>query len=172
MTICTIGHSTDPIEVFVGTLHHHGITAVADVRRYPGSRRHPQFGRDALRQSLADAGIAYEHFLELGGRRTPRRDSLNTAWRVAAFRGYADYMETPQFESGIARLLEFAGRHRAAIMCAERVWWSCHRGLIADLLKSRGHDVQHITSSDRAEPHPYTAAARIIGGRLTYAGLV
>lgn len=172
MTIYTIGHSTGPIEAFVATLRSHDVTAVADVRRFPGSRRHPQFGQDALRRSLADAGIAYEHFPELGGRRRPRPDSTNTAWRVEAFRGYADYMETPAFEQGIERLLDFGHRHRVAILCAERVWWSCHRGLIADVLKNRGHEVLHIMSSERAEPHPFTAAARIIDGQLSYRGLL
>ena len=171
MTLWTVGHSTDPIDEFVRTIRAHGVTVIADVRRFPASRRHPQFGQEAMRTSLAAAHIAYDHFPDLGGRRHPRKDSHNTAWRLDAFRGYADYMETAPFEQGISRLLAVAERHRVALLCAERVWWSCHRALIADLLKSHGHEVLHILSAQRADPHPYTAAARIVEGRLTYRAL-
>ena len=171
MTVWTIGHSTDPIEEFVHKLRAHSITLLADVRRFPGSRRHPQFGQDTLTTSLAGAEIAYEHFPELGGRRSPRKDSQNTAWRVAAFRGYADYMETSPFGDGMLRLLQAAEQQRVAIMCAERVWWSCHRALIADWLKHAGHDVLHILAAERVDPHPYTSAARIVDGHLTYRAL-
>ena len=168
----TIGHSTDTAGEFVAKLRVHGISLVADVRRFPGSRRHPHFGQAALAQLLDTAAIGYLHLPELGGRRRPQPDSHNTAWRLDAFRGYADYMETPAFGAGIARLLGAAGEQRVAIMCAERVWWSCHRALISDWLKSAGHDVRHILSTDRVDPHPYTTAARIVDGQLSYRGLL
>ena len=169
--IWTIGHSTDAIEDFIRALRTHGITLLADVRRYPGSRRHPQFGQTALSDALLAASIGYQHFPELGGRRRPSKDSHNTAWRLDAFRGYADYMETPPFLAGVERLLELATARHVAIMCAERVWWSCHRALISDWLKSAGHEVMHILSIDRVDPHPYTSAARIVEGRLSYRAL-
>jgi uncharacterized protein (DUF488 family) len=168
MTLWTIGHSTDSIEEFLRKLRMHHIEVLADVRRFPASRRHPQFGQEALADALAGAQIAYVHFPELGGRRPPRRDSHNTAWRLDAFRGYADYMETPPFAAGMMRLLDAAAHYRVAIMCAERVWWSCHRALISDWLKSHAHDVWHILGVDRADPHPYTSAARLVDGQLTY----
>lgn len=171
MTIWTIGHSTDPLDDFLGKLRAHGITLLADVRRFPGSRRHPQFSQAALSASLDAARIQYLHLPELGGRRRPRPDSRNTAWRLDAFRGYADYMDQPEFAAGIARLLDAAQQQRVAIMCAERVWWSCHRALISDWLKSRGHEVVHILAVDRADSHPYTSAARIVDGRLSYEAL-
>lgn len=165
----TIGHSTRTIGDFVALLESNGIRALADVRRYPGSRRLPHFGQESLAQSLATAGIAYEHFAELGGRRRPRADSPNTAWRDEAFRGYADYMMTDEFRAGIARLLDLSRSTPTAIMCAEALWWQCHRGLIADHLKAAGHDVIHIMGSNKTEPHPFTSAARIVDGRLSYA---
>lgn len=168
MEIWTIGHSTLPIESFLDALTSNGIAMLGDVRRFPGSRRHPQFGREALAQSLALGGIDYAHYEALGGRRRPRADSHNTAWRNDSFRGYADYMETPEFERAIDALLHEAATRPVAIMCAEMVWWQCHRGLIADYLKARGHDVTHIGVGRKTEPHPFTAAARIIDGRLSY----
>ena len=172
MQLWTIGHSNQPLERFFAALAADEIAVVADVRRFPASRRHPHFGKEQLAAALHDAGIAYLHFPELGGRRPPRQDSRNTAWRVAAFRGYADYMETAEFEAGIARLLDEVAERRVAIMCAELLWWQCHRGLIADYLKSRGHDVVHIISAVKHEPHPYTSAASIVDGRLSYQGLI
>ena len=171
MTIWTIGHSTDPIDEFLATLAAHNVTLVADVRRFPGSRRHPHFSQTTLADTLAVAEIAYLHFPELGGRRRPLKNSPHTAWKVDAFRGYADYMDTPDFAAGITRLLEAAAQRRVAVMCAERVWWRCHRALISDWLKSHGHDVLHIRSAARAEPHPYSSAARIVDGKLSYRGL-
>lgn len=168
LSIWTIGHSTRTITAFIEMLTAHKIEAVADVRRFPGSRRYPQFDQDALRASLADAYIAYEPFPELGGRRKSRPDSHNTAWRNASFRGYADYMETDAFRAGIARLLELAGRERTAMMCSEAVWWRCHRALIADFLKAEGIQVLHILSASKTEVHPFTSVARIQGGRLSY----
>jgi uncharacterized protein (DUF488 family) len=169
--VCTIGHSTRTIEEFIEALQAHGIKLVADVRLLPGSKRNPQFNRETLGKSLTAGGIGYEHFPELGGRRKPRQDSRNTAWRNDAFRGYADYMETPEFVAGIARLEEGTeSRSAAAIMCAEAVWWKCHRSLIADYLKAQGAEVIHIINANKSEPHPFTSAAKIVDGKLDYSG--
>jgi len=167
--IWTIGHSTRTIEEFIGALQAHGIKLVADVRLLPGSKRYPQFNKEELAKSLIDCGINYEHFPELGGRRRPRKDSVNTAWRNDAFRGYADHMETTEFVAGIARLENETERQgAAAIMCAEAVWWKCHRNLIADYLKAKGTEVIHIIDANKTEPHPFTSAARIVAGKLGY----
>jgi len=169
--IWTIGHSTREIDDFISLLIENGIKLLADVRMYPGSRRYPQFGREALAKSLNERGIRYEHFPELGGRRKAWKDSHNTAWRNESFRGYADHMETAEFASGIARLQKMADGHGAtAIMCAEVVWWRCHRSLIADYLKAHGVEVIHIIDASKTEPHPFTSAARIVDGRLSYSG--
>jgi uncharacterized protein (DUF488 family) len=168
VTVWTIGHSNMALEALAGRLHAHGISRLADVRRYPGSRRHPQFNREALAASLARERITYVHLPELGGRRAPRPDSRNTAWRHPAFRGYADYMDTAEFRDGVKRLLTEASSGRVAIMCAEALWWQCHRALIADALKAAGHHVLHITAAGVQE-HPYSSAARIVDGRLSYA---
>ncbi len=142
---------------------------LVDVRSWPGSKRYPQFNREALAKSLADAGILYEHVPELGGRRKPKPDSCNTAWRNASFRAYADHMETEEFQKGIERLLVLAHEvGPAAIMCAEAVWWRCHRSLISDYLKSRGIEVMHILDANKTQPHPFTSAARIVNGELNY----
>ncbi len=171
-TIWTIGHSTRGIEEFIGLLKAHRIETLADVRHFPGSKRYPHFGKEALAGALRGAGIDYQHFPELGGRRKVLADSHNTAWRNEAFRGYADYMETPEFAAGIARLREVASHSRTAIMCAEAVWWRCHRSLIAEWLKAEWVQVLHIMDARKAEPHPYTGAARIEQGRLTYRELL
>jgi uncharacterized protein (DUF488 family) len=170
--IWTIGHSTLAIESFLDALAVNGIALLIDVRRFPGSRRHPQFSREGLMQALAARGIDYAHDEALGGRRQPRSDSRNTAWRNDSFRGYADYMETPEFTRAIEALLREATMRRVAIMCAEMLWWQCHRGLIADYLKARDHWVTHIAAGGKTEPHPFTSAARIIDGRLSYQGLL
>jgi uncharacterized protein (DUF488 family) len=142
---------------------------LVDVRAWPGSKRYPQFNKDALAESLNAHGIRYEHFRELGGKRKSKPDSRNTAWRNTSFRGYADYMETEQFQKGIERLLEVAAEAGPiAIMCAEAVWWRCHRSLVADYLKARGVKVLHILGANKVEPHPYTSAARIVNGELSY----
>jgi len=167
--IWTIGHSTREIEVFLSLLEENGIKAVADVRMFPGSKRYPQFGREALAKSLGAAGIRYQHFPELGGRRKANPDSKNTAWRNASFRGYADYMETEDFRKGVARLVDLAEESGpTAIMCAEAVWWRCHRSLISDYLKARGVEVIHILDEKKTEPHPFTSAATIVNGELSY----
>jgi uncharacterized protein (DUF488 family) len=168
-TILTIGHSTRPLEELIALLRENGARTLADVRRYPASRRHPQFDRGALERSLPEAGIEYVPMPELGGRRTPRKDSRNTAWRNASFRGYADYMETEAWQFALAHLLDRAERERTAIMCAEQAWQQCHRGLISDFLKARDVDVVHILAAGRTEPHPWTAVARIVDGELSYA---
>ena len=166
----TIGHSTRTIDIFISLLEENGIKLVADVRSLPGSKRYPQFNRETLANSLKQHGIRYEHFPELGGRRKAKKDSHNTAWRNPSFRGYADHMETEEFRTGIERLLDLASKlGPAAIMCAEAVWWRCHRALISDYLKARGIEVMHILDSKKAEPHPYTSAARIVNGALSYA---
>ena len=167
--IWTVGHSTLTIGDFLEMLSSNGIRALADVRRFPASRRHPQFNQDELRESLAAAGIEYLHLPELGGRRQARPDSRNTVWRNPSFRGYADYMETDAFRAGVERLLQFARDKRTAVMCAEAVWWRCHRALIADYLKASAVNVIHINSAARNTVHPYTSAARINNGQLSYA---
>jgi len=179
--IWTIGHSTRKIDIFISLLEANEIKLVVDVRKLPGSKRYPQFNKDALAASLNECGIAYEHFPKLGGRRKTKPDSRNTAWRNAAFRGYADYMETEEFRNAAEQLVDLAtGRVRptgglanqvgpAAIMCAEAVWWRCHRALIADYLKARGVEVTHIVDSSKTEPHSFTSAARLVNGELTYA---
>ena len=169
MRIWTIGHSTRSIDDFVSLLEEHGIKLLADVRSLPGSKRYPQFNREALAESLNAHGIRYEHFPELGGRRKPNADSRNTAWRNASFRGYADYMETQQFPKGVERLLDLAREAGpTVIMCAEAVWWRCHRALISDYLKARGVEIVHILDANKTEPHPFTSAAHIVKGQLSY----
>ena len=169
MRIWTIGHSTRAIDEFISLLKENGVKLLVDVRTWPGSKRYPQFNKEALAESLTANGIRYEHFPELGGKRKSRPDSRNTAWRNASFRGYADYMETEQFQKGIERLLEVAAQASpTAIMCAEAVWWRCHRSLIADYLKARGIEVLHILGANKVDLHPYTPAARIVNGELSY----
>jgi uncharacterized protein (DUF488 family) len=168
----TIGHSTRSAEEFATLLKDHRIQLLADVRRFPGSRRYPQFNGENLRPFLSQHGIAYEHFPELGGRRTARKDSPNTAWRNEAFRGYADYMMTEEFTSAATRLLELATEQRTAVMCAESLWWQCHRALIADYGKVRGVKVWHILGRGKTEEHPYTSAARVVNGQLSYRGIL
>jgi len=167
--IWTIGHSTRTIDDFISLLQENEIKLLADVRSLPGSKRYPQFNREALAESLNARGIRYEHFHELGGRRRTKPDSRNTAWRNASFRGYADHMETEEFHKGVERLLDLASETGpAAIMCAEAVWWRCHRSLISDYLKSRGIEVMHILDANKVEPHPFTSAARTVNGKLSY----
>jgi uncharacterized protein (DUF488 family) len=167
--IWTIGHSTREIENFIAALRANDIKAVADVRMFPGSKRYPQFNKETLAAALGKVGIRYEHFPKLGGRRKRRPESRNTAWRHEAFRGYADYMETESFRTGVERLVDLGTEcGRTAIMCAEAVWWRCHRGLISDFLKSRGVEVIHIFDVNKAEQHPFTSAARIVDGKLSY----
>ncbi len=166
--IWTIGHSTRTLEEFLELLRQNEIELLADIRRFPGSRKYPHFGSEALAESLREAGIEYRHFAELGGRRKARPDSRNDVWRNESFRGYADYMETPEFENALQKLLEIASEKRTALMCSEAVWWRCHRSMVADALKARGVEVIHILSARKNEVHPYTAPARLQNGQLTY----
>jgi uncharacterized protein (DUF488 family) len=169
MRIWTIGHSTRNIEIFISLLEENGIKLLADVRSWPGSKRYPQFNKEALAESLSACRIRYEHFPELGGRRKSKRDSRNTAWRNVSIRGYADYMETEQFHKGVERLLALAREAgTTAIMCAEAVWWRCHRALISDFFKACGVEVMHILGANQIEQHPCTSAARIVNGKLSY----
>jgi uncharacterized protein (DUF488 family) len=167
-TLWTIGHSTRVWDVFTGMLREAGIEALADVRRYPGSRRNPQFSAEAMAATLPEADIAFVPMPALGGRRAPRKDSPNTAWRNVHFRGYADYMDTGDYRAARERLAELAAARRTAVMCAEAMWWQCHRSLIADDFKAAGWTVLHLMQPGRTEEHPYTGAARIVDGRLDY----
>ena len=167
-TLWTIGHSTRPWEVFVAMLAEAGIEVLADVRRFAGSRRNPQFSAETMAQAVPAAGIDYLPMPDLGGRRTARPDTTNTAWRNASFRGYADYMDTGAFAAARERLMEIARERRTAVMCAEAMWWQCHRALISDDFKARGWTVLHLLAPGRADEHPYTSAARIVDGKLDY----
>lgn len=168
LTIWTIGHSTRTIEEFIDLLRRYQIEMLVDVRHFPGSHHLPHFNQAALHHALATAGIHYEHLVDLGGRRPARPDSHNLLWRNASFRGYADYMETRPFCDGIDRLLYIARTGRTAIMCSEAVWWRCHRSMIADHLKALGMQVLHVLGPTKIQEHPYTSAARLVGGRLSY----
>jgi uncharacterized protein (DUF488 family) len=170
VVVHTIGHSTRTFPELLALLRAHAIRAVADVRRHPGSRRHPQFARDALAAALGDEGIAYAWLPALGGRRRARPDSPHVGWRVAAFRGYADHMETPEFERGLADLLAFAARRPTAVLCAEAVPWRCHRQLIADALVARGVEVRHVVGPAGPARHALPAFARLEGARIVYDG--
>src|SRR5437016_3762706 len=166
--IWTIGHSLRTIDELATMLQSFRLELVADVRSYPGSRRYPQFNKEALENSLAKYNMRYVHLPELGGRRKANPDSKNTMWRNDAFRGYADYMETDAFKKAIEQLQWLADKHETAYMCSEAVWWRCHRSLISDFLKSIGWTVMHIMGIGKAEEHPYTSAARLVNGILTY----
>ena len=167
-TLWTIGHSTRAWEDFVAMLLAARIEVLADVRRFAGSRRNPQFSGQVMGANLAESDIAYVPMPELGGRRPTRADSPNVAWRNASFRGYADYMQTPDYHAAREQLAELAQTKRVAVMCAEAMWWQCHRSLIADDFKAAGWEVIHLLSPGRQQEHPYTSAARIIEGRLDY----
>jgi uncharacterized protein (DUF488 family) len=168
----TVGHSTRALEEFLELLSAHGIRHLVDVRLIPYSRRNPQYHTEALAESLKEASLTYHRLPSLGGRRRSRPDSINTGWRNASFRGYADYMATPAFEQGLEELIRIAGPAITAIMCAEAVPWRCHRSLIADVLVSRGWNVRHIMTPAKATLHTLTSFARVKDGRLTYPGQV
>jgi uncharacterized protein (DUF488 family) len=169
--IYTIGHSTRAFDEFIALLAAHEITRLGDIRTVPRSRRHPHFSTEALAVCLPKEGIAYRHFPGLGGLRRPRPDSTNGAWRHPGFRGYADYMETAAFDKSLGEFLEFTTYGRATMMCAEGVWWRCHRQLVADALVVRGHEVRHIMSTTSAPLHSLTAFGRIVNGKVQYPGL-
>lgn len=166
--IYTIGHSTNTIYKFIEILKFYEIEIIADVRSLPGSRRFPQFNKENLEISLQENEIGYIHITKLGGRRKADINSKNISWRNPSFRAYADYMETADFRDGVEELLTLARMQRAAIMCAEVLWWRCHRSMISDYLKSNGWKVIHITSIGKTEEHPYTKPAKIINGKLDY----
>jgi uncharacterized protein (DUF488 family) len=166
--IWTIGHSTHAIDEFIDIIRSFQIGNLVDIRMFPGSRRYPHFNKEALEGSLADADINYHHIVELGGRRKAKPDSKNTGWRLAAFRGYADYMETDAFHNGIELLKNIASKERTAYMCSEAVWWSCHRALVSDYLKVEGWTVMHIMGQGKSQEHPFTKPAKNISGMLSY----
>jgi uncharacterized protein (DUF488 family) len=170
-SIFTVGHSTHPIEEFVDLLKAHGVEQLVDVRTIPKSRHNPQFNSEALDPTLASQGILYTHMPALGGLRHARKDSVNTAWRNASFRGYADYMQTPEFSQGIHSLIGLGRARQTVIMCAEAVPWRCHRSLIGDALLARGIAVEDIMSKSIRKPHACTSYAKIDGEKVTYPGL-
>lgn len=167
LKLWTVGHSTRELADFIALLKLNDIELIADVRSLPGSRKFPQFNSEELEPSLAEAGIAYQLIRELGGRRKADPDSPHTVWRHKAFRGYADYMDTSGFQDGIEILIDLARGKRTAVMCAEAVWWRCHRSMISDYLKSKGVVVEHIMDGKNTI-HPYTSAAKIVKGKLVY----
>jgi uncharacterized protein (DUF488 family) len=166
----TVGHSNRSAGDFVRLLEAHGVKLLVDVRTVPRSRHNPQFNRETLPATLEDAGIAYVHMPALGGLRKPRKDSANTAWRKDSFRGYADYMQTPEFAAALDGLIALEASHHIAVMCAEAVPWRCHRSLIADALTARGIAVRHIISRAESRAHAMTSFARVNGAEVTYPG--
>lgn len=167
----TIGHSTRPIQEFVDLILSHGSKCIVDVRTVPRSRHNPQFNRDILPLTLEASGIGYVWLSALGGLRRSRPDSLNTGWRNLSFRGYADYMQTPEFEAGLKELLSLPDVETATLMCAEAVPWRCHRSLIADALSVRGFEIEHIMGAGKHYPHKLTPWARLRGGKVIYPSL-
>jgi uncharacterized protein (DUF488 family) len=166
--ILTIGHSTRSFEDLTGLLHAHGVQLIVDIRTLPRSRRNPQFNEETLAASLKTSGIDYVRLKELGGLRHPKRDSQNKGWRNESFRGFADYMQTPDFEAAISELLRLAQGRSVAIMCAEALPWRCHRSLIADALLARGIKVEHIMSLKKLIEHSLTKWAKVDGKQITY----
>ena len=167
VTLYTIGHSTRPLDDFLGLLEREGVRSLVDVRTFPGSRRYPHFNREALAAALRERGVAYSHAPALGGRRRPRPDSPNVAWRNEGFRGYADHMATPEFRAALSGLLDAAAATPTTVMCSEAVPWRCHRSLIADAALARGARVLHIMDGG-AKPHTLTRFARVEGGEVRY----
>ncbi len=167
-TIYSIGHSTHSLADFMAMLQSFGIKTLADIRRLPGSRKFPQFDRENLERTLAENGIRYLYLQDLGGRRKEQKDSKNTRWRNASFRGYADYMETEGFAKGMAELEAVASQSPTVYMCAEAVWWRCHRSMVSDYLKAKGWTVLHIMAAGKAEEHSYTSPARVVGNHVFY----
>ena len=168
LALFTIGHSTRPIEAFIELLKSNGVRRLIDIRAIPRSRRNPQFSTEALAASLRVAGIDYVHLRALGGLRRPRKDSVNLGWNNVSFRGYADYMQTPEFEAAIGRAMELGFEEPTALMCAEALPWRCHRSLVADALLARGVEVQEIISSAAPKAHQLTPWARVAGTQVTY----
>jgi uncharacterized protein (DUF488 family) len=167
-SIYTIGHSTRSIEEFIEILSHYKIQLLVDIRSLPGSTRYPQFNSDNLEKSLEDAGIGYIHLKELGGLRKPKKDSINIGWRNSSFRGYADYMQTEEFDKALAKLMEFSKEKTVAIMCAEAVPWRCHRSLVGDALLVGGFEVLDVISTSAVRDHKLTPWAQVRGREITY----
>jgi len=166
--VLTIGHSTRPLEEFIALLRENRVARLLDVRTVPRSRHNPQYNADGLPGPLAAAGVAYRHFPELGGLRKARKDSINQGWKNASFRGYADYMQTPEFVAALGVLQGASEREQIVIMCAEAVPWRCHRSLIADALSVRGLEVRHILSPGKSQSHHLTPFAHVEGLTITY----
>jgi len=166
--IYTIGHSTHSMDDLIAMLQSFGISTLADIRHFPGSRKYPHFNKENLSVTLKKSGINYVHLEDLGGRRKVRKDSKNTRWRNESFRGYADYMETEAFKKGIEKLEAIALEQPTVYMCSEAVWWRCHRSMVSDYLKAKGWTVWHIMAVGKAEEHPYTSPARISQNRVYY----
>ena len=167
--IFTVGHSTHHIEEFLAMLHSFEVRTLVDVRRLPGSRRHPQFDQENLKISLEEAGLRYLYFADLGGRRKAKKDSKNTRWNNVSFKGYADYMETEQFKNVLVELEKTALASTTVYMCAEVLWWRCHRSMISDNLKAKGWNVFHIMGIGKAQEHSYTQPALVTGEKVSYA---
>ena len=166
--VYTLGHGTRPIDEFIGLLQDVGIQRLVDVRTAPGSRKHPQFGKDALWAALQDRGLAYEWKKALGGWRRPRPDSQHVALRSPSFRGYADHMETEEFDAAVRWVIETSRQTPTAVMCAESLWWRCHRRMLADAMTARGCSVVHIMGEGQLQPHRLHPAARVDGGGVIY----
>ena len=167
-TIYTIGHSTHTLVEFLAMLKSFDIKTLADVRSLPGSNKFPQYNQDRLKASLAEVGIEYLHLTDLGGRRKARKDSENTTWRNNSFKGYADYMETDDFEQAVENLAAIALKQPTVYMCAEAVWWRCHRAMISDYLKAKDWTVLHIMAEGKVQEHPYTSPAQVNDGNVSY----
>lgn len=167
-TIYTIGHSTHNMDEFLEMLRSFNIEIVADVRKFPGSRKFPHFDQESLRISLEEAGMQYTYLIDLGGRRKARKGSKNTRWNNASFRGYADYMETEEFEQASEKLESTALKQTTAYMCSEAVWWRCHRSMVSDYLKARGWMVLHIMAAGKVQEHRYTSPAIVVGEKISY----
>lgn len=164
----TIGHSTRTMEAFIHLIKSEKIKQLIDVRRFPGSRKFPHFNKENVKVIIPENGIDYIHIESLGGRRKAMPDSKNTVWRHPSFKGYADYMETADFEEALKTLKELAKKKRTVIMCSEAVWWRCHRSMIADSMKADDWDVLHIIGENQIQEHPYTKPAKIVNGQLSY----
>lgn len=167
-TVYTIGHSTRSLTEFLDMLQSFEIQTLVDIRSMPGSRKFPQFNQEDIKVSLEENGINYLHLIDLGGRRKVKKDSKNTRWHNASFRGYADYMETKQFENAIEKLEQIAFVQTTAYMCSEAVWWRCHRSMVSDYLKAKDWTVLHIMTVGKVQKHSYTEPARIVDGKVVY----
>lgn len=167
--VYTIGHSTLTIEKFLSELKSNKIKNLIDIRRFPGSRKYPQFNQESLKVAVEEAGINYVHLVDLGGRRKVRKDSINNSWRNDSFKGYADYMQTEEFEIAISKLEKIALSETTVYMCAEAVWWRCQRSMVSDYLKAKGWKVLHIMPTGKSQEHTYTEPAKVIGNKISYA---